>query len=145
MAPEQLHGDDVSRAERHLRRRRRAVGSAGGRTLFQADNPGELLNQLIWKEVPAPSTMASGISPLLDEIVLKGLDRDPVHRYATAREMAVRSNKMGGWSRPSKWAPGSKRRPARRSTGALQIVAEIKTTRPLPFRVGARLRPCGER
>src|SRR5262249_25948607 len=57
--------------------------------LFSAENPGELLNQVLTRQVAAPSTIARDVPNELDAIVLKGLARDPAARYATAREMAV--------------------------------------------------------
>jgi serine/threonine-protein kinase len=50
---------------------------------------------LACKVVP-PSQVSGGIPPLYDAVVMKGLAKDPAHRYATAREMALALEACGG-------------------------------------------------
>jgi eukaryotic-like serine/threonine-protein kinase len=95
LAPEQLSGDNSRLSD---------IYSASvvlwealtGERLFQADNPGELLNLVLYRKVQAPGELVKGLAPGLDEIVLKGLSRDPKQRFATAREMAVELERKGG-------------------------------------------------
>jgi serine/threonine protein kinase len=56
--------------------------------LFDADYQSAILNNILHRPVERPSEFAEGLSPQLDEIVMKGLARDPSDRFATAREMA---------------------------------------------------------
>jgi eukaryotic-like serine/threonine-protein kinase len=64
--------------------------------LFSADNPGELLHNILNRRVPPPSELVKGLPPALDTIVLRGLAREPADRFATAREMAVELERNGG-------------------------------------------------
>jgi serine/threonine-protein kinase len=95
LAPEQLSGNNSRQSD---------IYSASvvlwealtGERLFQADNPGELLNLVLYRKIPAPGELTAGLPSGLDEIVLKGLSRDPAERFTTAREMAVELERKGG-------------------------------------------------
>ncbi len=76
------------------------------RRLFQGDNDGALLHQVLNGPVRPPSEIVPGLDPAWDPIVLRGLARDEGRRYATAREMAVdietrlplaRATEVGVW------------------------------------------------
>jgi serine/threonine-protein kinase len=58
------------------------------RRLFGGDHPAEVLDSVLHMAIPPPSTHAPGLSPELDALVLRGLDRDPAARFTSAREMA---------------------------------------------------------
>jgi serine/threonine-protein kinase len=47
------------------------------------------MTNLLEKVVEAPSTLAPGLPPGLDAIILRALERDPERRFSTARQMAV--------------------------------------------------------
>jgi serine/threonine-protein kinase len=89
MSPEQLNGKPVDR--------RTDLFAAGvvlwealtGRRLFDGSDAGEIFAKLLSAEIPRPSTLVAGISPTLDVVVMKALDRDPDRRYQTAREFAI--------------------------------------------------------
>ena len=57
--------------------------------LFDADYQSAILANILHRPVDPPSDFVSGLPPALDQVVMKGLARDPSDRYATAREMAV--------------------------------------------------------
>src|SRR5882724_8956186 len=86
MSPEQLNGKPVDR--------RTDLFAAGvvlwealtGRRLFDGSDAGEIFAKLLASEIPRPSTLTTGISPTLDTVVMKALERDPDRRYQTARE-----------------------------------------------------------
>lgn len=59
-----------------------------GRKLFQGDSDISVLDQVREAQVPAPSMYEEDVTPEIDEIVLKGLEKDPETRYQTAGEMA---------------------------------------------------------
>ncbi|MEJ7734923.1 MAG: protein kinase [Polyangiaceae bacterium] len=89
MAPEQLRGEGVDR-------RADVYGAAVvlwealcNRRLFEGDNDGVVLRRVLDAPVPSPSAVVPSLPPALDEIVHRGLSRDPAQRYQTAREMAV--------------------------------------------------------
>ncbi|HEX7665683.1 MAG TPA: serine/threonine-protein kinase, partial [Polyangiaceae bacterium] len=90
MAPEQLTGEIAVD-------RRTDIFAASivlweiltGRRLFDSDYQSAILRRIRETEVAAPSSFAPDLPPQLDELVLKGLARDPDNRFATARDMAI--------------------------------------------------------
>jgi serine/threonine-protein kinase len=88
MAPEQLLGTDI--------RRQADVFAAGtilwelltGRRLFYGSNDGEIVRRLLELPIPPPSTLQTALTPAVDELVLRALERDPARRFATAADMA---------------------------------------------------------
>jgi len=59
-----------------------------GEVPFQAPNPLTALNQRLLAAPPPPREIDPEISPQLEEIIYRALEREPAHRYATAREFA---------------------------------------------------------
>ena len=60
-----------------------------GRKLFCAPSDGQVIYQILEDEIAPPSRYAEDTSPQLDSVVLKGLERDPSLRYASALDMAI--------------------------------------------------------
>ena len=60
-----------------------------GQRLFQGDNEAAVLESVLQMQVKPPSEYRSEVPPALDAVVLRGLSRNPDHRFATAREMAT--------------------------------------------------------
>lgn len=58
-----------------------------GRVPFVGDNPLAAMNERVLNDPPPPSELNPEISPELEEILYRALERDPRHRYATAHEM----------------------------------------------------------
>jgi serine/threonine-protein kinase len=90
MAPEQVLGEEVTcKAD---------IFSAGivlwevltGHRLFYGDNDGAIIRSVLESPIPAPSSLNPAVSPELDEVVLRALEREPARRYDTAEEMAAR-------------------------------------------------------
>jgi serine/threonine-protein kinase len=89
LAPEQLRGLPIDR--------RLDVYAASvvlwemltGHRLFAADSELDVLGQILGARVEPPSRYAPNIPPELDALVLRGLQRYPCHRFATALEMAT--------------------------------------------------------
>ena len=89
MAPEQLAKGAIDR--------RADVYSASvvlwetltGERLFKADDIPSLVYAIINEEVRPPSAIVSDLPPGLDEIVMKGLEREADNRWSSAREMAA--------------------------------------------------------
>ena len=103
MAPEQLGGGEITR--------RADLYSAGvvlwemlaGQRLFdKSDEAGMLIVERLMRGVTtAPSEHRGRIAPALDALAMKALARDPVDRFATAREMALAIEKAGHMASPS--------------------------------------------
>jgi serine/threonine-protein kinase len=58
-----------------------------GRVPFIGPNPLAVMNERLLNEVKSPRELNPGISPELEEILYRALEREPRHRYATASEM----------------------------------------------------------
>jgi eukaryotic-like serine/threonine-protein kinase len=57
-----------------------------GRPLFRKKDDVGTINAVLSMEAPAPSSLMPAVTPELDAIVLKALQRDPADRYQTAAE-----------------------------------------------------------
>ena len=58
-----------------------------GQTPFQGPNPLAVMNERLLMDAPSPRELNPQISPELEEIIYRALERDPRHRYGTAHEM----------------------------------------------------------
>ncbi|MBN8617003.1 MAG: serine/threonine protein kinase, partial [Deltaproteobacteria bacterium] len=58
-----------------------------GRLPLTGDNYHALLQQILRVEPLPPSTLAPGIPPALDALILKGLAKDPMQRFSSAAEL----------------------------------------------------------
>jgi serine/threonine protein kinase len=58
-----------------------------GRVPFVGPNPLAVMNERVINEPPSPRALNPEISPALEEILYRALEREPRHRYATASEM----------------------------------------------------------
>lgn len=86
MAPEQLSGTYDHRVD--------VYGLAVvlwealvGRALFAAESRADVVDGVLASSVSRPSRLRPGLPRSLDGIVLRGLERDPEHRWPTARAM----------------------------------------------------------
>ena len=61
--------------------------------LFTGDNEGQMLTRILRGTVAAPSTLRSGLSPAVDELVLRAIARDPARRFPTALAFALEVEK----------------------------------------------------
>ena len=106
MAPEQLLGGVLDRRVDIYSASAMLWEVLAGRKLFTGTNEGEVVRMVLDKPVPAPSLFNHQVPPVLDEIVLRGLQREPNLRFSTAREMAlaieqqtetVPASEVGAW------------------------------------------------
>jgi serine/threonine-protein kinase len=59
-----------------------------GQVPFQAENPIAALNQRLLGAPPPPREIDPSITPQLQEIIFRAMERDPANRYQTARDFA---------------------------------------------------------
>jgi len=59
-----------------------------GKAAFQGPNPFAIMNDRLLNNPIPPREIDPSISPQLQEVIYRALERDPKNRYATAREMA---------------------------------------------------------
>ncbi|MBX3125254.1 MAG: serine/threonine protein kinase [Polyangiaceae bacterium] len=89
MAPEQIRSEPLSS--------RTDVYSASvvlwellvARRFITGQNPGAVIERVLFGNADAPSKRAQSVPRVLDGIVLKGLSKDPAERFGSAREMAL--------------------------------------------------------
>jgi len=76
------------------------------RRLFDGDNPGAIVANVVAADCPAPSTFTPTLPPAVDAVVARGLAQDREARYATAQEFAraleealppARRAEVGAW------------------------------------------------
>jgi serine/threonine-protein kinase len=89
MSPEQLHGESID-----VRSDIYSVGAviyeiSVGRKAFTEVIPSRLIEVILHRPPIAPRALNSRISPELERIVLKCLDKHPARRYQSAKELLV--------------------------------------------------------
>jgi eukaryotic-like serine/threonine-protein kinase len=95
MAPEQLEGDPVdARTDIH------ALGlvlyeMASGRRLFQQDSIPQLTDAILHRQPVTPRAYNARVSPELERIILKCLEKEPDNRYQSAKELGVDLRHLG--------------------------------------------------
>jgi serine/threonine-protein kinase len=149
MAPEQLHGAAVTRRTDVYAAAVVTWEALTGKRLFQEDNEAAIVTAILQRTVIPPSEIESQVPLAFDRVVMRGLERDPARRYASAREMALdmercvgvaSASEVGEWveslahdellkraSRVTEIESASSPSSARGS-GALPSVGEIPTT-----------------
>jgi serine/threonine-protein kinase len=101
MAPEQLEAGTLTRKSDVYAAAVVLWETLTSKRLFDADNEGAILMKVMESKVLAPSTLAPGLPSGIDEVVLRGLARDPANRWATAREFALALEKCARVAPPS--------------------------------------------
>lgn len=89
MAPEQINGRPVDRRADIFAASVVAWEVLTGRRLFARDEPGATVSAVLKGRIPEPSSIRASLSPEIDAIVLRGLERDRGNRFQTAEDMAT--------------------------------------------------------
>ncbi len=98
MSPEQLRGEPAdARADIY------AAGAvlyemATGKRPFQEKVASALADDILHKPAPPPGRLKHDLSPRLEEIILKCLEKDPESRYQSPRELGVDLQRLAGAS-----------------------------------------------
>ncbi|MBW2528626.1 MAG: serine/threonine protein kinase, partial [Deltaproteobacteria bacterium] len=96
MTPEQLLGKVATRRADVFSSAIVLWEALTGRRLFASADVGQSMHRLLHLDVPAPTSVAPHLPEKVDALVLKGLERDPAKRYATAQVMAEAIGDVGG-------------------------------------------------
>jgi serine/threonine-protein kinase len=127
VSPEQLQGRSLDRRVDIYSASVMLWEMLAGRRLFSSRDRQVLEHLILSGPVPPPSTINPMVTPALDQIVLRGLHRDPEQRFATALEVAAAIEELGGilsaaelgaWVEQT-WGDGAKAR--------ARLVREIET------------------
>jgi serine/threonine protein kinase len=111
MPPEQLQGGLVTRQADVYAAAAVTWETLTGQRLFSGKDTGALVTAILTEPIPPPSKTAPHVVSAFDRVVMRGLERDPAHRYASAREMAldlercvgiVSASEVGTWV--ERWA-----------------------------------------
>jgi serine/threonine-protein kinase len=89
MAPEQLRERPVDRRTDVYAASVVLWEALTGKRLFARDDPGATVTRILEGRVVPPSSQAPEVPEIVDDIVMKGLARDPDYRFASAQEMAL--------------------------------------------------------
>jgi serine/threonine-protein kinase len=89
MAPEQICGRALTPSTDVFAAAIVLWESLVGRRLFLDETEAQTLSNVMTMPIEAPSAFVPTLTPDLDLVVLRGLERDPANRFASAREMAL--------------------------------------------------------
>jgi hypothetical protein len=87
MAPEQLRGTVTRRTDVFAASVVLWEALTGVRLFTGEDD--EIIDRLLHRPIPSPREHAPLVTHQLESVVMRGLERDPSRRFATAREMAI--------------------------------------------------------
>ena len=89
MSPEQLRGSGVDRRTDIFAAAVVLWEALTGKRLFDGDDAAAILDKILERPIPPPSSIEASIPRKVDRVTLQGLARNSDERFATAREFAV--------------------------------------------------------
>ena len=106
MSPEQLRGDPVDSRSDIFSFGAVLYEMATARRAFDEKNPSRLIDAILNQPPVAPRAVNGRISPDLERIILKCLEKEPESRYQSAKEAGVDLRRLAaaGTSQPAKVA-----------------------------------------
>ncbi len=102
MAPEYLQGKGLDRRSDIYSASVLLWEGLTRRRLFARKNSTETMKLIVSGEVPPPSRFAPWLSPVLDEVVMQGLSRDPGKRFSSAQALATALEESAALALPPK-------------------------------------------
>ena len=102
MAPEYLQGKGLDRRSDIYSASVLLWEGLTRRRLFARKNSTETMKLIVSGEVPPPSRFAPWLSPVLDEVVMQGLSRDPGKRFSSAQALAMALEEHAALALPPK-------------------------------------------
>jgi eukaryotic-like serine/threonine-protein kinase len=138
MAPEQLRGLALDR--------RADVFAAGvvfwealaGKRLFRGEDLGQTVDRVLHGAITSPSVYNADLSPELEAVVMRALQRDPQQRYQTARDFVVAVERAITPATAGEVADWVKVVGGSRLAQRIERVAAIESQSSNRLRVGAR-------
>ena len=95
MAPEQLLGEPADARSDIWAAGAVLYELATGRMAFHGDMPSQLTNSILHEAPVTPRALNARLTPDLERVLLKCLEKDPENRYQSATELAVDLRRMG--------------------------------------------------
>lgn len=141
MAPEQLRGDAVDERTDIYALGATLFEAITGRRPFAETQPARLINAILNDVPQPPGRFEPRLSADLERIILKCLEKDPAHRYQSAREVAVDLRRLASPTLPAFLARHRRRKRRRRVLVATAVVATLlgaAAAVQLDWRVGRR-------
>jgi serine/threonine-protein kinase len=89
MAPEQIRGRPVSRQTDIFASSVMLWEALVGEALFERETDAAAMHAILEEPITAPGVLVPSLPEAIDEVVMRGLERDPKNRWATARDMAL--------------------------------------------------------
>ena len=89
MSPEQLNGKAVDRRTDIFAAAVVLWETICGKRLFEGTDAGEIFAKVLASDIPDPRSAVPDVPRALNDVVMKGLERNPDRRFQTAREFAI--------------------------------------------------------
>ena len=144
MAPEQFRGLPADARSDIYSLGAMLYEIATGVRAFAQETPASLIEAVLKDRPKDPSAIVPELSPSLEGVILRSLEKEPEQRYATAREI-VNALHGAGATRTTMASPPARRRRGRRwgilATGAAVAALAIAFT--VYFRLGSGAHPGG--
>lgn len=135
LAPEQFGGEPATRLTDIYSMAVVAWEVLVGKRLFEAETDHAVFAKIARAPVDRPSAWVEGVPPALDELVLRGVSRDPAERPRSAKEMALAIEAIVSLAPPSAVGAWVEELAGRELAARAELIAEIErvpSSRTLP-------------
>jgi eukaryotic-like serine/threonine-protein kinase len=96
MPPEQLQGATVTRRTDVYAAAVVTWETLTGQRAFRREHEAAVVAAILAEPLPPPSSIDASVPAAFDEVVMRGLQRNPLRRYGTAQEMALDLERCAG-------------------------------------------------